>query len=1004
MWQGVTAALLTLLPGLLAWWWGRALVRLGDDAALPERLTEHRSRLTLVAAVVMVAEGILVTPWVLWAYGLMLLALLAGGFPMRRTLYGETWRFPAYVAHTVRLALGLLGFWLLLACAPSYVPAEGPARWPAIVGLAALLLAWEARYSAVLLWLLGATPLDRADLAPRFAAILARSRIAPPLLYRAGTPGGRLANAFALASSRGSAVLITDPLLELLQPDEVAAIFAHEVAHLEHYDRRRLARLRGATWLAILAGVPGVPLLQARLPDSASLIGLGWGVAVFGAFFLRAAAHKAHESWSDRRAVELCGDSDAVGRALVKLHRLARLPRRWAIAAERTLSHPSLARRLQAIRDAAGAPAAALELPRAFASRKPGRFLVLHANRLQRVSGIPAGTPADPAILGARPATETVPYGELTDLRVQVGITGSASLTGSSRSGATWSVPLRPEDVGTVQSVLDAVDGQLGRAPVGLVHHPALLVALTLLGLCFGYGASNALAALVLGSVLLVRPGPAPLAAYGAVTLAAALAALLGPWATWYAMPLGASPAAAAITGGLALALALARIRGGERSRAGEWAAGIGLGLIALVTALPLLATAAAGGGAVRLHQAAMGPPAFTVALLGLAAMLATRPRARARAVAAGLALLAVLPVGLGSHWFLDRFGRDPFLGTAARLDETGGSLRLLGRTPLGVSARRLRLSPSGTRYTVVGLTGPLGRRVPANRVGAFSGGSREIEGAAIRFLSDDRLLALAGSDGGRELQLVNADDPRIPVWRRPLPSIDTRDLAIDPATGAWQALALSFEPAELVLITGTGGGHVVGETRLPLPDRVDPEDLLYITAPGAALALDASYTETPRLPLRRLGRLAQLVQWIVSPAFHPRSDVWLLAPGGSRHLLTSELDVQCLGPTPAGTGFVCLSWDGPRTWLWRIDPESGDRHCIGWIPGSLSGPVLAGGRLAAWIGTEAVLVDLSAPRIRRLPLPPGSDRPHELALAGDRLAVLSRHADRAQVTLYAVE
>jgi hypothetical protein len=42
MWSGVTAALLSLVPGLLAWWRGRSLIRLADQADLPERLADYR--------------------------------------------------------------------------------------------------------------------------------------------------------------------------------------------------------------------------------------------------------------------------------------------------------------------------------------------------------------------------------------------------------------------------------------------------------------------------------------------------------------------------------------------------------------------------------------------------------------------------------------------------------------------------------------------------------------------------------------------------------------------------------------------------------------------------------------------------------------------------------------------------------------------------------------------------------------------------------------------------
>jgi len=49
----------------------------------------------------------------------------------------------------------------------------------------------------------------------------------------------------------GSSVVLGDTLLENLSPAESTAIFAHEVAHLEHYDRERLRRARLAMWVMV---------------------------------------------------------------------------------------------------------------------------------------------------------------------------------------------------------------------------------------------------------------------------------------------------------------------------------------------------------------------------------------------------------------------------------------------------------------------------------------------------------------------------------------------------------------------------------------------------------------------------------------------------------------------------------------------------------------------------------------------------------------------------------
>ena len=49
-------------------------------------------------------------------------------------------------------------------------------------------------------------------------------------------------NAVALPGVRTPAVAFSHVLLERLPPDEIAAVFAHEVAHHEHFDGVRLRR------------------------------------------------------------------------------------------------------------------------------------------------------------------------------------------------------------------------------------------------------------------------------------------------------------------------------------------------------------------------------------------------------------------------------------------------------------------------------------------------------------------------------------------------------------------------------------------------------------------------------------------------------------------------------------------------------------------------------------------------------------------------------------------
>ncbi len=449
-------------PGFLAWGMGRQLIRLREDPALPERLVGHRVR---VGYAIGASLGLLLIVWpnyILWTIPLAVVATLVGGFPARKAVLEEQWGLAGYLAHVLRLWLAGLGFWILLAGAPAIVYTAGVARWPVIVLLGILLIAWNARYSVCYLWVVGASPIERPDLAPRFAAVLERARIVRPRLYRAGPSGGVFANALAFPSVASPVVLFGETLLVSLDPDELAAILAHEVAHLEHFDQPRLRRLALVVWLAITSGVLAVPLSLVWFPSYTATVGWVWPVLLVCLMLFVLGRQKAREAESDRRAVALCGDAEALVRGLEKIHAIPRLPRRWSLDMERSATHPSLAHRIQAIRAAARSASPRLAGPIAVATRAPGTFVVFEMDRVSWCQGVPPETPAQPSALReAAAAVQSVRYGELEELRVDASMAAPAMLVATARTGQTWSVELQPQDVAAAQSALDQVDVHL---------------------------------------------------------------------------------------------------------------------------------------------------------------------------------------------------------------------------------------------------------------------------------------------------------------------------------------------------------------------------------------------------------------------------------------------------------------------------------------------------------------------------------------------------------------
>jgi heat shock protein HtpX len=163
--------------------------------------------------------------------------------------------------------------------------------------------------------------------------LAADAGIAPP---KVAISSLRTPNAFAAATPGGGFVGVTTGLLEMLGPDELEAVLAHEIAHLAG---------RGGvctTVAAALATVPGAicaangsDLLYATsfrrgqhrigggtafalLRDIAALI-----ATPFAAIFVRASTARAAELRADRAAIALTGKPAALASALRKIDAFA---------------------------------------------------------------------------------------------------------------------------------------------------------------------------------------------------------------------------------------------------------------------------------------------------------------------------------------------------------------------------------------------------------------------------------------------------------------------------------------------------------------------------------------------------------------------------------------------------------------------------------------------------------------------------------------------------------
>jgi len=336
-----TALLAAPLPGLIIYLLGQRMLRKADDPSFTEKFWRLRMRISRIVVWSMLALAALAWRWTPVTLPLFALCVWLGSFPLRKTVFAEEWTLGEYLRSRVRLTLGVMLFWIALLFEPAIVGTVGMNNFGWVI---AVMLIWAYEYRALMAWGLEAGPIEDGALLARLNAIVAKSNARPPEILEIGTPKAHFPNAFASPHPRTPRVLLSRTLLRHLDADETAAIFAHEVAHLEHFAGKR-GRL--AAWSMLL-----LVILGAFMASCGAVFGqIVWSVSILIGFTIRQRRQQKHEGACDVRAAELCGDPEALIRALTRLHALGRVPQQWDREAGH--SHPSLVRRIQAIRDAA---------------------------------------------------------------------------------------------------------------------------------------------------------------------------------------------------------------------------------------------------------------------------------------------------------------------------------------------------------------------------------------------------------------------------------------------------------------------------------------------------------------------------------------------------------------------------------------------------------------------------------------------------------------------------
>ena len=974
----VVVAIAAVLPGFAAWWTGRAVVRHLNDPALPELLFARRQRLTTATAAGLAAIVVIGSEYAFWAIPLMVLALPVGGYSLRRALGDDTSGVVVHTSRHIKALVGSLGFWILLAWTPQIVFATDPRYRLAMLALVPILLAWDHWYHSVWLLLHDAEPLVDDVLAARLAAIDARAGIAAPRLYRIGLPGMKYVNALALPSAREPSIILGNALIDLLEPDEVAAIYAHELSHIEQHSTRRMRRAQLANRVTILMAL-AIPFAALRfVPDAAHWVAIFWPFAVLTALIVRGRDRKTHETESDLRAAALCGDAELVARALIKVHTHALIPRRWAVDFERGATHPSLARRIQALRGETAAPVSSSpNAPTILPTAREGSVVAFDDTRAYWFDGVPTGTPNDlDALRTHATSARSVAWPELLELRVTA-VGADRALQAAHRNGDKWSVPLDPAHVADVQRALDRVDvrlhRELGKRPFPDARVLAILVLLTMV-------ASAEFGVVMIPAMLTaVRPGVMSLAALGAMSLASGLFGLVGDW------PIGAMAAgrvaALVVLGAIALWRVWARARSASHettrkrgeSRETLFVLGGLVAIIGLVIAVAARDTSIGQVGRLPL----LSTLAVCLAGLSAALLLERMPRRRVAGTVMGVAGVVVA---------IPAFASAGIWNAATKFTRISATVLEVGRIVVRRDAVSTQSSPSGNRVLVRVYDRSDRSRGFRYSLHALSGAQRDVDASQAEFSDDDHLLALRDVGDTLTLRLESADSGAV-AWTIALPQVATPRLVVAPFDRTWSVVGTNDEADSLTVVSGSFDSRdisvrhfasigTLGETAVTRRGRV-------LTQAYDIAAMRPGIT----------GLLALMT---------PRARLYELTETGRRQIAELDGFPQC-NSADRGTA-TCLVRQRSRTEIWTL-ADTGAPVRAGSLPfGEITlASIGSDGRVTAVERGKVAIVDPAAHRITEITLPADPGYPTEAHSGAGFVSVLRRSVRTSTVVVYRI-
>lgn len=884
----VVTALLALVPAVISYRRGRALLTNAQDPALPERLLALSHSNAQVAGVAIGLMLMTAPRRLVWALPLMIFVKMLAAYPLRRALHNETWSVWAYLSFYIRLIVAACGFWVFVGAAPFIAALAGTRDWMAAIVLGAIGAAWNARYTWIFRAVLRSEPVNIPAIRSRFAQLTDDCGLPRITLDQVRVRGGSFMNAIALPSALMPAVVVTDTLLERLDEDETTAILAHELAHHEHYKGARLKRGNIAAWVIIGLGAMLATILRlAALPASVLLI---WPVALVAALILRLQQRQIHETESDLRAVALTRDPEALVRALTKLHTSARVPRRWDTEFERRATHPSLARRIQAIRRASGSEPATLTGPATFAAKDTTASVTFFDDRLEWRD--------------ASSMTHAIRYEFLRELRIDARSSSAPELVFVDAMARRWTIPLQAADIARAQSALDIVDVHLGKpdAP-GFAQANRTRLA-TLLVLVAGLAAGQ-IAVLLTAVLALIQPASQIAVAAGVSAIAAAgLAWRDRSLPEWNSLS-GILPFTLALAGAALIAFAAASRRDAPRGLAPKKV----VAALAVFAALSWAAMALFGTSGIDLHRNVRELPGAVVLTFACAGALAFYRSPQARLASLAVAVVAAFAGYAGSTDFVDRFVHDSFVAPAPLIKVTERTMPRTSEVSIDFYPSSLSLSP-GAGY--VAIASEDAHEQAAIHAGNAAGPLAAFTADEAVFVTEGELLLLELLPRESVLRLIDLAGGGRESWTLKVP-VRWPALSVDVPSRTWRLMGQGAD-GDIANAEGRIGSADVRVRQWKAPPGVYAQPLA--ESGGTMIAL-----ETRNDSRSRIMRLLPLASaWSLARS---ESALWSLTSAGNAVFASSNAALSCHSSPASGELPMCAAFDGTRTRFFTVDPKT---------------------------------------------------------------------------------